>query len=57
MDEVGETKNTEFIFLLDLPEACFGTGKYPTLTNIRKTVINKDQLVIRFRYFHSTIIL
>lgn len=35
MDETGETKNTGFNFLPDLPENYFGPGKYPTLRNIQ----------------------
>ena len=44
MDEAKTTRDTEFNFALDFPETYFGSGKYPTLKNNRKTRINKDQL-------------
>jgi len=44
MDEIKTTRDTEFNFALDFPESYFGSGKYPMLTNNRKTRINKDQL-------------
>lgn len=45
MDEIKTTRNTELNFTLVFPETYFGSGKYPTLRNERKTPINKDQLI------------
>jgi IS5 family transposase len=44
VDEVKERRITQLNFTLDLPDAYFGSVKYPTLTKQRKTRIDKDQL-------------
>jgi hypothetical protein len=39
MDKIKTTRDTEFNFALDLPDAYFGSSKYPTLRYKEKHVL------------------